>query len=571
MISSDCERALAALTLEQKILPATITKKIIEDGRKDKTKGFSELFAHLKEEDILQAIAKGMGIQFYNLFSTVQEYRVDNAVVARADMKLLRQYSALPMVGRNGQIVVAVANPDIDVVDYLRSRYLDGFALVLAQKSQIQNKLAYFGVDNNAANAFKDDPNQITLQAISTQPLPDRVAGRSPVLDWVDSSLSRAVAENASDVHVTFNPDKTINLRFRVDGVLRKQQVPVPADRSLEVVGAILAKTETMDPSNYREPQDGTFTFFAAGRQIDARVGMLPQIYGPNVVIRLLDSAAVKQRLDDMGFAPRALEYLRTATSMPAGTVVVSGPTGSGKSTTLYGLVREIDSITQNVLTVEDPVEYKLPNIGQTAIRHDLGDKSLTFARALRSILRLDPDVILVGEIRDAETARVAMDASITGHLVLSTVHAPNAVGVYARLMEMGVPSYLVAEAITLPTAQRLVRKVHECVKMGPPDPYEAKAIRDMGEVVPDQVALPQGCLGCTNGYRGRLAVFEVFVPDRAFRSAVARKADIGEMQEAAIATGTYQSLLEDGMRLVREGKTSLSEVLRVLATEERI
>ena len=570
MMNSDCERALAALTLEQKILPPTVTKKIIERSRAEKANTVDLLFEHLKEEDILTAIAKGMGIQFYNLFSTVQEYRVDNALIARADMKLLRQYSALPMLNKSGGIVVAVANPDIDVVDYLRARYLDGFGLVLAQKSQIQNKLAYFGLDNNAANAFKDESNQLGQNSNSSLPLPDRVTGRSPVLDWVDSSLSRAVAENASDLHVTFNPDKTLNLRFRVDGVLRKQQVPVPADRSLEVIGALLAKTETMDPSNYREPQDGTFTFFAAGRQIDARVGMLPQIYGPNVVIRLLDSAAVKQRLDDMGFSPKALGYLRTATNMPAGTVVVSGPTGSGKSTTLYGLVREIDSITKNVLTVEDPVEYKLPNIGQTAIRHDLGDKSLTFAKALRSILRLDPDVILVGEIRDAETARVAMDASITGHLVLSTVHAPNAVAVYARLMEMGVPSYLVAEAITLPTAQRLVRKVHECVVLGPPDPHEADTIRAMGAEVPEVVAIPQGCLGCTNGYRGRLAVFEVFVPDRAFRSTVARKADIGEMQQAAIATGTYQSLLDDGMRLVREGKTSLAEVLRVLATEER-
>ena len=570
MITSDCERALAALTIEQKILPPLITKKIIEKSRVEKVSPVDLLFEHLKEEDVLTAIAKGMGIQFYNLFSTDQEYRVDNALIARADLKLLRQYSALPMLNKTGKIVVAVANPDIDVVDYLRARYLDGFGLVLAQKSQIQNKLAYFSIDNNAANAFKDDPNQISQSATSSLPLPDRVSGRSPVLDWVDSSLSRAVAENASDLHVTFNPDKTLNLRFRVDGVLRKQQVPVPADRSLEVIGALLAKTETMDPSNYREPQDGTFTFFAAGRQIDARVGMLPQIYGPNVVIRLLDSAAVKQRLDDMGFSPKALGYLRTATNMPAGTVVVSGPTGSGKSTTLYGLVREIDSITKNVLTVEDPVEYKLPNIGQTAIRHDLGEKSLTFAKALRSILRLDPDVILVGEIRDPETARVAMDASITGHLVLSTVHAPNAVAVYARLMEMGVPSYLVAEAITLPTAQRLVRKVHECVVLGPPDPHEAETIRSMGAEVPEIVALPQGCLGCTNGYRGRLAVFEVFVPDRAFRSTVARKADIGEMQQAAIATGTYQSLLDDGMRLVREGKTSLAEVLRVLATEER-
>ena len=570
MITSDCERALAALTIEQKILPPLITKKIIEKSRAEKISPVDLLFEHLKEEDVLTAIAKGMGIQFYNLFSTDQEYRVDNALIARADLKLLRQYSALPMLNKTGKIVVAVANPDIDVVDYLRARYLDGFGLVLAQKSQIQNKLAYFSIDNNATNAFKDDPNQISQSATSSLPLPDRVSGRSPVLDWVDSSLSRAVAENASDLHVTFNPDKTLNLRFRIDGVLRKQQVPVPADRSLEVIGALLAKTETMDPSNYREPQDGTFTFFAAGRQIDARVGMLPQIYGPNVVIRLLDSAAVKQRLDDMGFSPKALGYLRTATNMPSGTVVVSGPTGSGKSTTLYGLVREIDSITKNVLTVEDPVEYKLPNIGQTAIRHDLGEKSLTFAKALRSILRLDPDVILVGEIRDAETARVAMDASITGHLVLSTVHAPNAVAVYARLMEMGVPSYLVAEAITLPTAQRLVRKVHECVVLGPPDPHEAETIRSMGTEVPEIVALPQGCLGCTNGYRGRLAVFEVFVTDRAFRSAVARKADIGEMQRAAIDTGTYQSLLDDGMRLVREGKTSLAEVLRVLATEER-
>lgn len=568
-MSRDLEMAVAALALNPKqdrLLTPVAARDLIELARKSSAKTLVELLRESSnEDDLLRAIAAGLGLRYYNLYSTSQEYRLEPKLLELTEIEYLRRLSALPLVDRNGRVVVAIASPDAPTRDYLVKCFPGDLTLVLASKSQIQNKLAYFTSDLATATleSAPASPSRIVGSAPSKSAAP-----QTPVRAWLDAVLTRAVAAGVSDLHFSFDADHNLKLRFRIDGILRGQPVPLPGDRGNEVIGALLSKTSTMDVANRLEPQDGTFSFQAANRQVDARVTLLPQLHGPSIVIRLLDSLNVRTRLDDMGFAPETLQMLRHATAQTAGTLVVSGPTGSGKSTTLYGLLRELDAVSKGIYTVEDPVEYRLPNIQQTPIRADIGEKSLTFPRALRTILRMDPDIILVGEIRDAETAKVAMDAALTGHLVLTTLHAPSALGVYTRLREMGVPSYMVAEALTLTTAQRLARKVHDCRVLSPPSLYEAQWLEDRGLEVPDRLMHPTGCMACSDGYQGRQALVEVLAPSRQLKGLIGAGAPHEELVEAAFAGG-YRTLLQDGYRQLLEGRTTVSELARILAIQE--
>jgi type II secretory ATPase GspE/PulE/Tfp pilus assembly ATPase PilB-like protein len=278
---------------------------------------------------------------------------------------------------------------------------------------------------------------------------------------------------------------------------------------------------------------------------------------------------AIRTRLDDMGFSTAHLGVLREVMQRSQGTVLAVGPTGSGKSTTLYALLREVNAGEKNVLTVENPVEYRLPMIGQTEVRPGLGTRSMTFPRALRTILRLDPDVILVGEIRDDETAEVAMQAAITGHLVLSTLHANSALAAFPRLVNMGLPAYLVAEAISVVISQRLLRRVHECARVEEPTPEEVASLTSLGLPVPESVAHPVGCGGCSgSGYRGRVAAVEVLEPSPELRSLIVAQAPIGQLIEVADRQG-FVPIISDGLRHVTAGRSTVSEMTRVLSIEE--
>ena len=565
--ANDIERAVAMLTVDHQLITLAQATKVITEMRRNERSPGEILADMLPEAAMLKAISADMGIRFYDLYSTNSEFLPDEEVMERCDMSFLKRYNALPLVDTAGRVVVAVANPsDVEMVDYLRSRYADGFALVLSPRGQIQNRLTYFAASESSIAGLQD---MTTLEALrqNTPTVREVVIGRSPVQEWVDRTLAKAVSENASDVHFMFNADKTLLLRFRVDGILMIQRVPAGV-RPMEAIGALIARCSTMDSANYTEPQDGTFSFDAEGRQIDARVALLPQLHGPTMVIRLLDSLNMGARLDEMGFAPAHLVTIREAMSMSQGTVLAVGPTGAGKSTTLYGMLREVNATAKHVQTVENPVEYRTPLIGQTEIRHGLGERSLTFARALRQILRMDPDVILVGEIRDTETAQVAMQAAITGHLVLSTLHANSAVAAFPRLVNMGVPTYLVAEAVNLVISQRLLRRVHECALVSAPTPDEVATLTSLGLVVPDRVAHPVGCPTCRGtGYRGRLATAEVINVDRELRAAAARQATATELDDLVRATG-FVPILHDGYRHVVELHTTVAELARVLGGE---
>lgn len=565
---SENERGLAILCIEYGLISSDEVALMIEELRKNQRPLAEIILDYTPENEVLKAVAKEIGIKFYDLYSTNTDYLPSDDVLEKADINFLKRFAALPLVDINKQIVVACANPsDVEMFDYIKSRYGSNFSLVLAPKVQILNRLIYFSANensifglNNQAPVENNRANQPTVREVAI--------GKSPNQEWVEKALARAVSEGASDVHFMFNADKSLLLRFRQDGILNTQRVPAGV-RPMEAIGAIVAKCSTMDSANYMEPQDGTFSFEVDGRQIDCRVALMPQLYGPTMIIRLLDTGNMGTRLDDMGFSPEHLIKIREVMHLSQGTILAVGPTGAGKSTTLYGLLKEVNAAVKHVQTVENPVEYRTPLVGQTEIRTGLGERSLTFARALRQILRMDPDVILIGEIRDQETAQVSMQAAITGHLVLSTLHANSAVSAFPRLSNMGIPPYLVAEAMSLVISQRLLRKLHECKVIQSPTPEEIATLKNLRLPIPEKIAHVGGCPNCRGtGYRGRVATAEIVVVDRDLRNAASKLATASELEDLIKAKG-FIPILQDGYRHVVNLTTTVNELQRVLGTED--
>jgi len=562
MIVSDAEKAIALLVLEEKVLDATTARRIIERGRLEKINPTQLIKEQVQEATLLRGVARLMGTKFIDLFAPKMELKFDASLMNENDLDLLLQYVAIPMLNEQNKVIVVAANPnDYDLAIFLKNRYPTGFSLTLGSKGQIQNKLALF------APAPEIAPVSTNITTATNRPR-EYVANRSPMQDWLDVTLSRAVAEGASDVHFMFLQDKTIMLRFRIDGILKVQQMNGQL-KGTEIIAALLTRCSTMDPTNFIAPQDGTFSFEAAGRQIDCRVAVLPQANGPTCVVRLLDSQNMKIRLDDMGFSPSHLRLIREKMNNSQGTILAVGPTGQGKTTTLYSMLREVNALEKNVLTVEDPVEYRLPNIGQTEVKSTSNDKSITFAKALRAMLRMDPDVILVGEIRDSETAEVAMQAAITGHLVLSSLHANSAMSSYNRLNNMGLPEYLSSEAISLIISQRLLRRIHECREIREINNEERAIYKSLHLTPPEMVAEPKGCNGCNyTGFRGRIAAVEVLNPTNALRELLYKKVSKDHLLRQAKDEG-FLTIIDDGARHVREFNTTPLELTRVLSVEE--
>lgn len=556
MSITDIDRALASLCLDYHLITPERAKTLIDTASGNASQLALLLKTEISETALLQSIAQELNYEFADLYASHSGLRTDQELLGRAEYDLLRAYSAVPCLDVDGSVVVAAANPaDLDLRSYLAERY-PGMRMVLASPSQIQARLAM-----TYASSRHEALAELEVRDASDDTAAP-AAPRNPLVSWVDSVLDNAVAQNASDIHLEFQADGSILLRFRIDGVLRPQ-VPPPRTRENDVIGIIMVRAG-MDSANKREPQDGTFSFVSSNRQIDVRAAMLPQENGASMVLRILDSMNVTRRLSDMGFDNAALETLEATARSSQGTIVVCGPTGSGKTTTLYALMREVASVEKNIITIEDPVEYRLPLINQTAVSH-VGDRNLGFARALRAILRMDPDIIMVGEIRDDETAKTAMDAAITGHLVMSTIHARDTVGIYTRLGEMGVPTYLISEAMSLAVSQRLVRRLHDCALPAPPSERQRQLFHMMGANPPDQVMAPVGCPSCqSSGFRGRIAVAEILVPSPTFRQKVLAGAHHDELEDQARIDGMIP-MKDAGLSLVRQQLTTIEELARVV------
>ena len=382
----------------------------------------------------------------------------------------------------------------------------------------------------------------------------------APIVRLINALLTQAVRDGASDIHIEPFETRSV-VRFRLDGVLR--DIVEPQKVLHGVIASRIKIMARLDIAEKRLPQDGRITLRLAGRPVDVRVSTLPTGHGERVVMRLLDKQAGRLNLTGLGMAPQTLTTLDRLIHQPHGIILVTGPTGSGKTTTLYAGLGQLDTSRYNIMTVEDPIEYDLDGVGQTQVNSKI---ELNFARALRAILRQDPDIIMIGEIRDLETAQIAVQASLTGHLVLATLHTNDSVGAVTRLVDMGVEPFLVASSLIGVLAQRLVRHIcPECRKPHTPDTAECKMLEVPAEECANlQIYTPVGCPACgQTGYQGRTGVYELLVIDDTMRSLIHDNAAEGRIREHARKLG-MQSIRQDGMRWVRAGATSLEEVLRV-------
>jgi general secretion pathway protein E len=416
----------------------------------------------------------------------------------------------------------------------------------------------------SAAETIVEDLGESVDLAKLTEQLPEvadllETENDAPIIRLINALLTQAVREGASDIHLEIFESRAL-VRFRVDGALR--DVVEPRRGLHPAMVSRIKVMASLDIAEKRLPQDGRIALRVAGRPIDVRVSTIPTANGERVVLRLLDKQAGRLTLDALGMAAPTRDAVDELIQAPHGIFLVTGPTGSGKTTTLYSALSRLDRKTRNILTVEDPIEYELDGVGQTQVNPRI---EMTFARALRAILRQDPDVVMIGEIRDLETAQIAVQASLTGHLVLATLHTNDAPGAVTRLIDMGIEPYLLASTLNGVLAQRLVRKLcAECRAPYEPDAVERGAF---GRAAPERLYRAAGCGACNfSGYRGRTGIYELLTADDALRHLVHDRAAESELRERAVAGGMIR-LREDGLRWVREGVTSLDEVLRVTRT----
>ena len=484
------------------------------------------------------------------------------AEAASLPPSFLRQFLVYPYRAENGRVLVGMADPldteSIRALERLLGRRVEAR---LATEAEILRALEVsFGSEAPAepgAAAGLEEPTDV--EAADIEHLRD-LASEAPVIRWVNQLIGRAVERRASDIHI--EPfERQLRVRYRIDGVL--YEVPGPPREQRAAVTSRIKLMAKLNIAEQRLPQDGRIQLRVLGRELDLRVSTLPTLYGESVVMRLLDrSQSGRFALDSLGFPEDLLQKMVRYLALPHGIFLVTGPTGSGKSTTLYGSLRRLNTTDRKIITVEDPVEYELPGVNQIHVNPQIG---LTFAIGLRHIVRQDPDVIMVGEIRDLETAEIAMRAALTGHLVFSTLHTNDAPSAVTRLTDMGVEHYLVSSSLVAVLAQRLVRVL--CVECKQTYQAEAKEF-DLpeGQVPRGPVTLwrAQGCAHCAQtGYQGRIGIFELMELDDEVRRLIVAKADANVLRQAARARG-MRSLKEDGWQKVAAGVTTREEVLRV-------
>jgi len=416
----------------------------------------------------------------------------------------------------------------------------------------------------SAAETIVEDMGESVDLAKLTESLPEvadllESENDAPIIRLINALLTQAVREGASDVHLEIFESRAL-VRYRVDGALR--DVVEPRRGLHPAMVSRIKVMASLDIAEKRLPQDGRIALRIAGRPVDVRVSTIPTGSGERVVLRLLDKQAGRLTLDALGMAAATRDRIDAVVHEPHGIFLVTGPTGSGKTTTLYSALSRLDRKTRNILTVEDPIEYELDGVGQTQVNPRI---DMTFARALRAILRQDPDVVMIGEIRDLETAQIAVQASLTGHLVLATLHTNDAPGAVTRLIDMGIEPYLLASTLNGALAQRLVRKLcPECKSPYEPDAAERSVF---GAKPPERLYRAVGCGACNfSGFRGRTGIYELLVADDKLRHRIHDSAPESELREDAVRSGMTR-LRDDGLRWVREGATSLDEVLRVTRT----
>lgn len=511
----------------------------------------------VEESDLVKALSVQIGIEYVDL----AEISIDPAAAAMVPENLLTRYMALPYAFEDDHLVVALADPaNVLAIDDLRAVSGMSISPRVAPRSDLEEalrRLARFDESVSdlaelAAEGADEDEDAVGNLEVAAE--------EAPVVKLMNTVISRAVNERASDIHIEPG-EKDLRIRFRIDGVLH-EVMTTPKSISNAVVSRIKIMSD-LNIAERRVPQDGRVSLRVAGRPVDLRTATLPSIHGEKVVLRILDKTNSVAALEDLGFSEFNLERYESSYTKPYGAILVTGPTGSGKTTTLYSTLDILNREDVNIITVEDPVEYRLGGITQIQVNRKAG---LLFATALKSILRADPDIVLIGEIRDGETAKIATEAALTGHLVLSTLHTNDAPSSIGRLIDMDVEPFLVASAIDAVLAQRLARRLCEKCKVEY-DP-EDRVFEDLHW--PERLGSPslfraEGCKNCANtGYRGRLSINEVMLVNEEIERLTVERASSDDIRRAAIAEG-MRTLREDGLEKVAKGLTSVEEILRVV------
>ena len=558
---------MAKKSVEQILLEkAIITKEQLDkamDESKKKGLAIGKVLVRsgmVSEEAYTQAMAEALNITYVDLPS----YIIDLETLKLIPESMAQQYKAMPIFKIGNSLTVAMADPkDIVAIDNMSRKAKCDIEAVLSAEGPILSAIVqYYRTASSFDDVIKDIDKEKKLQGDSSgfdsKQLAE-IAEEAPVIKLVNMIIMQAVKDRASDIHVEPEEERLV-IRFRIDGILHEMFSP-PKHLEPAFMSRIKVLSK-MDIAEKRKPQDGRFNMRAMDRDIDFRVSSFPTIYGENIVIRILDRGAILLGLDKIGFSQDIQKEFGKLIKHPHGIILVTGPTGSGKTTTLYSALSTIDSEEKNVITIEDPVEYHLGRIRQSQVNTKAG---LTFASGLRSILRQDPDIIMVGEIRDKETAEISVQAALTGHLVFSTLHTNDAAGALSRLIDMGIEPFLISSSTIGILAQRLVRKI--CDKCKEEYSPSADILDGLGLGQKNTFFKGEGCDACKNtGYRERIGIFELLIVNDEIRKLVVDKASSDIIKKIAIEAG-MKTLRDDGLDKVLKGITTPEEVIK--ATQE--
>lgn len=581
LLTDDIQDKLIELLVNEGL----IERSVIDDALKRASESGKPLFSLLSEEGLLDnellvhGVAQVSGVPYVNLSNSV----ISQDILSLLPSDVAERFMAVPLAEVQNRLAVAMIDANnVQAVDYLSNRIQRPIKVFMASEESVRHVLDQYKTDLSSVNVAAQASQEESLSEAGNI---KTIVQDSPISRALSTILEYAVKSHASDVHI--EPlEKALKIRCRVDGVLREiMQLPKSIEPALVSRIKILSNLKI---DEHRIPQDGQFAVNVAGKEVDLRIAISPVVWGEQVVIRLLDKSGSSFNLEDMGYAGRALRTIRKGIKRPNGMILTSGPTGSGKSTSLYALIKEIKDDTVNIVTLEDPVEYKMDGVNQIQVNAEVG---LTFASGLRSILRQDPDIVMVGEIRDNETANLAIQAALTGHLVFSTLHTNSAAGVLPRLLDMGIEPFLIASTVNTIIGQRLVRRVARHRDIYQSSPLETQAIREaVGGLLPqtrEQVAQYAQDLGYESlplatqasfalakgkdtpqtprGYAGRAGLYEVMDITEEIQNLIVKRATSAEIQRMAIQQGMI-TMRQDGYLKALNGITTIEEVNRVAA-----
>lgn len=580
LLTDDIQDKLIKLLVEEGLVASTVLDLAKATSVAQKKPLFSLLSeqAIIDDELLTHAIAQVSGVPYVNLTNTL----IDQNILGLLPEDIAERFMAVPLAEVQNRLAVAMIDANnVQAVDYLANRIQRPLKVFMASEAGVRHVLDQYRTDLSSV----DEAAAVSQQEASAEEASDvkTIVQDSPISQALSKILEYAIKSRASDVHV--EPlESSLKIRVRVDGVLREiMQLPKSIEPAMVSRVKILANLKI---DEHRVPQDGQFTVKIAGKEVDLRIAISPVVWGEQIVIRLLDKSGNTFDLEDMGYTGRALRVVRHGIKRPNGMILTSGPTGSGKSTSLYALIKEIQDDSVNIVTLEDPVEYKMSGVNQIQVNAEVG---LTFANGLRSILRQDPDVVMVGEIRDSETAALAVQAALTGHLVFSTLHTSSAAGVLPRLLDMDIEPFLIASTVNTIIGQRLVRKVSNKRETYQSSPIETQNIMaTIGHLLPktrEDVARVSQDLGYNDlplvgqsaytlvrgidtpqtphGYSGRAGIYEVMDVNQDIQALIVTKSSSSEIQRLAVSQGMI-TMRQDGYLKALSGVTTIEEVNRV-------